>query len=208
MKHAADPAEDTVPPATPRDAASLIVARGLAGPPDAVEILMGRRAAGHRFMPGVRVFPGGAVDAGDYTAIAASPLRPAQAAMLDQGAATGIGHALAMAAARELREEVGLCLGEPPALDGLIYLCRAITPAASPIRFDARFFVVDAAGVSGCLAPSREIEDPRWCTISVALQFPLAGATREVLGVLASWLYLDRTSPKIPVLRERKWSHD
>ncbi len=208
MTPAAVTQERCGPPVEARDAASLIVVRGLAGSPDAAQILMGRREAGHRFMPGVRVFPGGAVDAQDFTAIAASPLKPGQAALLEQGTAPGLGHALAMAAARELQEEVGLCLGVPPALDGLIYLCRAITPAASPIRFDARFFVAAATSVSGCPMASREIEDPRWYTVSAALQCELAGATRAVLEVFASWLQSDRTRWKVPVLRERKWSRE
>ncbi len=49
-------------PVRPRDAASLILTRGV-GPYCAV--LMGRRAARHAFLPGAYVFPGGRVDAGD-----------------------------------------------------------------------------------------------------------------------------------------------
>jgi 8-oxo-dGTP pyrophosphatase MutT (NUDIX family) len=208
MKHGCDPALDNIEPVVPRDAASLLVVRGLAGPPEAAEILLGRRAAGHRFMPNVLVFPGGAVEAGDFTAVAACPLPPAEITRLEKNAPAGLGHALAMAAARELQEEVSLSLGSPPALDGLTYLCRAITPAASPIRFDARFFVVDADRVMGSITASHEIEDPGWYSMTAAMGFDLAGATRSILEILARRLQRGRANTEIPVLRERNWSLD
>ena len=44
----------------PRDAATLILIRRS---PARTEVLMGRRSAAHRFMPGKYVFPGGRLDA-------------------------------------------------------------------------------------------------------------------------------------------------
>src|SRR5580765_2731966 len=46
----------------PRDAASLILLRGAGSDP---ELLAGRRPGHVRFMPGVWVFPGGAIDPED-----------------------------------------------------------------------------------------------------------------------------------------------
>lgn len=52
-------------PVKPRDAASLIlVRRGSAG---SLEILLGRRAGKHRFLPDVYAFPGGRVDSSDLS---------------------------------------------------------------------------------------------------------------------------------------------
>jgi 8-oxo-dGTP pyrophosphatase MutT (NUDIX family) len=120
-------------------------------------------------------------------------------------------HALAHAAARELEEETGLHLGIPPDLSGLDYLCRAITPAGRPIRFDARFLMVDAAMVRGDLAGSGELEDLRWFGLAEALALDLSFPTRKVLEQLTLWLQLDEPTRAgrslTPTLRERFW-HD
>ncbi len=197
-------------PITARPAASLLVMQG-SGP--AVRVLMARRAAHHRFMPGVLVFPGGAVDAADYHARAATPLRPAIRTRLERGVDSRLAHALAIAAARELTEEVSLSLGDPPALDGLDYLCRAITPPDRAMRFDAHFFLVDADLVSGTLAASAELEEPGWYTLAEANEGDLAGATRAVLWQFNRWLNFQDRAPgdhdgPVPVLRDRQWTHE
>jgi 8-oxo-dGTP pyrophosphatase MutT (NUDIX family) len=189
-----------------RPAASLIVVRrGGAGP----EVLMARRSDRHRFMPGVLVFPGGAVDPADYDAESATALTVAVRQRLQRSATPALAQALAAAAARELEEEVGLSLGRPPALDGLSYLCRAITPAGHPVRFDARFFVVDAARVSGTPAGSAELEEPGWYGLTAAGACRIAGATRAVLAQLARFLADPAPEPgAVPVLRERVWQEE
>ena len=53
-------------PAEPRDAATVMVLRSAV--PDGVEVLMLRRPAAMKFAPGAYVFPGGSVDAGDFSA--------------------------------------------------------------------------------------------------------------------------------------------
>ncbi len=168
---------DTPPPARePRPAASILVLRQPAG--EAPCVLMARRGAGHRFMPNTVVFPGGAVDEADHHARFATPLAPRVQARLERSASPSLARALAMAAARELHEEVGLSLGEPPALDGLDYLCRAITPPERSMRFDARFFIVDASRVTGTAAGSVELEEPRWrCWASSSAGSPITTAT-------------------------------
>ncbi len=183
----------------PRHAASLIVLR------DNREILMARRSEQHRFMPGMLVFPGGAVDEADHHARAAKPLSPRTRARLEQAATPALAHALAIAAARELTEEVGLSLGVPPALDGFAYLCRAITPPDRSIRFDAHFFIVDAALTSGTPTGSQELEEPRWYTMEDALAAKIPAATGAVLAQLQRWLsHHDRDGP-VPTLRDRVW---
>jgi 8-oxo-dGTP pyrophosphatase MutT (NUDIX family) len=117
-----------------------------------------------------------------------------------------------IAASRELEEETGLSLGNPPNLGGLDYLCRATTPPSQPIRFDARFFVVDATEVSGTLAGSGELENLRDYTVAEALELDLAFATRSVLQRLLDWLDMTpearaarRTTP---AMQERVWREE
>jgi 8-oxo-dGTP pyrophosphatase MutT (NUDIX family) len=187
---------------TARPAASLLVMRRDG---DAVSLLMARRAAHHRFMPGVLVFPGGAVDEADHHALTANPLKPAVRARLERFMEPSLATALAHAAARELTEEVGLTLGTPPDLSRLDLLCRAITPPDRSMRFDAYFFLVDAAHVSGELCASAELEEPGWYTMEQALAGDLAAATRAVLGQFNLWLTYHDRDGALPVLRDRQW---
>jgi 8-oxo-dGTP pyrophosphatase MutT (NUDIX family) len=189
-------------PVHPRPAASLLVVRH---EPDGPRLLMARRSARHRFMPNVLVFPGGAVDRADYAAPAATPLRDEVRTRVERSAGPELAHALAAAVARELTEEVGLSLGQPPALHGLDYVCRAITPPDRTMRFDAYFFAVDASHVSGTLAASQELEEPGWYSIADALQAELAGATKAVLAQFSTWLTQNPRPTLVPVLRDRVW---
>ncbi|MGH7119050.1 MAG: NUDIX hydrolase [Acetobacteraceae bacterium] len=171
----------------PRDAAGMIVLRERGS---AVEVLLGVRAGTHRFMPNRLAFPGGSVERRDYSATAASTLAPATEAMLDKAARPGLANALAMAAARELAEETGLSLGKPPALAGLFYLCRAITPADLPIRFHARFLVIPAATLDGRLGGSGELEGLGFYGLDDPALAALPWITARVLSELATWLRL------------------
>src|ERR1700719_5274963 len=94
------------PAAAPRQAATVILLRGGA---DDLEVLLVRRTPEARFMGGVWVFPGGAVDA-------------------DEGDGDDAHRA---AAIRELREEAAIELDDP---SQLVKLSRSITPAALQIR--------------------------------------------------------------------------
>jgi 8-oxo-dGTP pyrophosphatase MutT (NUDIX family) len=188
-----------------RHAASLVVLRQRAsGDP---ELLMGMRGARHRFMPNRLVFPGGAVDTADLTASAAMPLSPPTRALLEKKANPKLAHGLGIAAARELAEETGLTLGDPPALDGLDYLYRAVTPPPGPVRFNARFLVVEADRVSGTLAGSGELEDLRFVDLEVALALDLATPTRFVIGQLRAWMAMsaaERQDPRRTALLTRQ----
>ncbi len=189
----------------PRAAASLLVVRQVAGEP---QVLMGRRGAGHRFMPNVLVFPGGAVDKADFTAAVGTGLRPEVIARLERSARDGLAQALGVAAARELTEEVGMSLGEPPQLHGLDFFARAVTPPDRAMRFDAYFFAVDAALVRGEPRGSHELEEPGWYSISAALEANIAAATRAILGQFRKWLDAPVYHGAVPVLRERTWTEE
>jgi 8-oxo-dGTP pyrophosphatase MutT (NUDIX family) len=198
-----------VSPATVRakHAASLLVLRYQNDEP---HVLMGMRGAKHRFMPNRLVFPGGRVDRADLTASSATSLSAATERALRKKTNPALAHALAVAAARELREETGLSLGTPPRLDGLHYLARAVTPPGSPIRFNARFLVVEDRHVSGQLGGDGELEGLRFYGVPEALALGLALPTRRVLERLQWWLALPEAErdaqTRTPVLlRDRGW---
>lgn len=191
----------------PRHAASLIVYRVEGGD---VSMLMGMRGAKHRFMPNRLVFPGGAVDRADLDAPAATPLAPQTEQLLRKNANARLAHGLGVAAARELHEETGLALGDPPHLHVLRLLARAVTPPPSPIRFNARFFTVDASHVAGTLGGDGELEGLRYYAMQEALELDLATPTRRVLERLRLWLATDEAEREAqtttPVMhRDRGW---
>ena len=149
---------------------------------------MGVRGAGHRFMPNRLVFPGGAVDRVDRTSPAATEPNPDLLAALARNARPPLARAIAMAAARELQEETGLTLGVPARLDGLDYLCRAVTPPESPVRFNARFLIASAERLEGSVADTHELQDVGFRPLSTLDRSVLVLVTREVLDRLDTWL--------------------
>ena len=155
---------------------------------------MGLRHARHRFMPHVLVFPGGRVDRADHRAPASSELRPFSRACLERRASPGLARALGVAAARELLEETGLALGRLdeirllPDLGALDYLCRAVTPAALPIRFNARFLVAPAEAASGALRGSGELEELRFFALEETSKHRVATITAKILAEFRAWL--------------------
>jgi 8-oxo-dGTP pyrophosphatase MutT (NUDIX family) len=196
-------------PVAPRPAATLLIVReGAVGH----EVLMGRRSAGHRFMPNSLVFPGGAVDATDYHAPLAAPLPPHVVRLVARQVNATFAHALGAALARELEEETALTLGQPPALDGVDYLCRAITPSIRPKRFDAWFFVVSADCVGGTIHPSDELAEVSYRPLTELLTAELEFATRASLDWLQVWLAMSETERlgrvTIPVMREKVWQDE
>ena len=194
-------------PGRVRDAATLILLDRSA--PKTL-VLMGKRHAGHKFMPGKFVFPGGAVDPSDRLMGVAGGLgADVEKSLL---ARTGrpspsFARALAMAALRETFEETGLALGMAggetsaappegawarfaatgvaPALDGLDFLARAITPPGRSKRFDTRFFVANAGLVAhreqGVVHAQAELVELVWTPLDEALDLDIAAITRVVL---------------------------
>jgi 8-oxo-dGTP pyrophosphatase MutT (NUDIX family) len=142
--------EEGDPPATPRPAATVILLRrGGKHGERGLHVLLVRRNPETRFMPGVWVFPGGAVDPGD-----------------------GDGEAAHRAAAvRELTEEAGI---EIPA-DELVAYSRWITPKAVPIRFDTRFYLALAPAHSPPRPDGSETVDAGWFEPQGALDAHHAG---------------------------------
>jgi len=190
-----------------KHAASLIVLRHQNNEP---HMLMGMRGARHRFMPNRLVFPGGRVDRADLAAPIATPLAEATERALRKKTNATLARGLGAAAARELLEETGLSLGTPPRLDGLHYLARAVTPPGSPIRFNARFLVVEEHHVVGELGGDGELDGLRFYGMSEALALELALPTRLVLERLKLWLALPEVErnaqTETPVLlRDRGW---
>jgi 8-oxo-dGTP pyrophosphatase MutT (NUDIX family) len=150
-----------------------------------------------KFMPGVWVFPGGAVDRDDN--------RPWQ---VESGGAHLPPRLLrcARAALRETWEEVGVLVGRPgtaratrstaltaieaayaqagisAAFDALTYVGRAITPTPVFRRFNTRFFVADGSDVVGEPASSDELEDVGWHPIARRPLVPFRDVTQFMLA--------------------------
>jgi 8-oxo-dGTP pyrophosphatase MutT (NUDIX family) len=132
-----------VTPATPRDAATVMVLRSAERPPEAlgayggsspretspdvapdtmaplaigrdIQVLMLRRTAAMKFAPGAYVFPGGSVDPADYGAeVGWQGPSPAEFGAR-LGASPEVARALVCAAVRETFEEAGVLLAGAP----------------------------------------------------------------------------------------------
>ncbi len=177
----------------PRDAASLILLRGEG---TSIEVLAGRRPRHARFMPGVYVFPGGAIDPPDRIAwsveagtetLGPELARSARAAMREtwEEAAVLIGRTVgspAPAPAALPIEQAYRERGLVAAMDLLTYVGRAITPSHSPRRFNTRFFLGDGDNVFGEPAASEELEDLRWHPIGGTLLESFRDVTRFMLA--------------------------
>jgi 8-oxo-dGTP pyrophosphatase MutT (NUDIX family) len=210
----------------PKDAATLILVRNDAEGP---AVLVGQRHSGHTFMPDHYVFPGGRVDRADNYVVPATPLRTEVTERLARSCTPRRAQALAMAAVRETFEETGLLLGQAlgerpkrvpeqwrpffangcgPALDRLTYLCRAITPTYRPRRFNTRFFLADADGLTGELGGSGELVDLHWVPIHQARALPIPRITNLVLGHLEEYLTRPRGSYwPVPLYRQLYGKH-
>ena len=196
----------------PRDAATLIlVERSERGAP---RVLMGKRHAGHRFMPGKFVFPGGRVEPEDRRMAAAGALDAHVEEKLNarvRRPSPSFARALALAAIRETFEKTGLAVGVPdygapenpppgawtrfaatgvhPALDAIDFLARAITPPGRPRRFDARFLIIDAAFIAGridgAVHSEAELVELVWTPLDEARKLDLPAITQAALDDLA-----------------------
>jgi 8-oxo-dGTP pyrophosphatase MutT (NUDIX family) len=139
------------PPSTPRPAAGIVLLRRGGKHGDrALEVLLLKRSEESKFMPGVWVFPGGAVDEAD-----------------------GEGEAGFRACAlRELSEESGI---ELAAEEELVMFSRWITPEVISTRFDAHFFLALAPAHTPPKADGAETTDASWFHPAAALEAEAAG---------------------------------
>jgi 8-oxo-dGTP pyrophosphatase MutT (NUDIX family) len=143
-------------PTQPRQAASVILLRGGA---QALEVLLVKRTPQARFMGGVWVFPGGAVDA-------------------EEGQGDGAHRAAAL---RELREEAAIGLADPAAL---VKFSRWITPAQVKIRFDTHFFLAVLPPGAEPRIDGRECVDLGWFSPRTALSAHRAGTLALVFPTI------------------------
>jgi 8-oxo-dGTP pyrophosphatase MutT (NUDIX family) len=119
-----------------------------------LEILMLRRGADARFMPGVWVFPGGAVDPEDHDAASASA---------SETETEELAHRIC--GAREVGEEAAV----PLQAEALFPWSRWVTPEMVPIRFDTRFYVALAPPHCKPQPDLSEVDEARWLAPATAL---------------------------------------
>jgi 8-oxo-dGTP pyrophosphatase MutT (NUDIX family) len=132
-----------------------------------VEVLLVQRNPEARFMPGVWVFPGGALEDGER---GEDPRSPA-----DED------RAYRACAVRELAEEAGIELPEDTELHPW---SRWITPEASPIRFDTRFYLALAPPHSPPRPDGSETVDAGWFAPRRALEMHTAGELELVFPTI------------------------
>jgi 8-oxo-dGTP pyrophosphatase MutT (NUDIX family) len=192
----------------PKDAATLILV-DRSGP--VPKVLLGKRHASHKFMPGKFVFPGGGVDPTDKAMAFATALDPQAEMRLMQRFHKGSAvraRALALAAIRETLEETGLLLGQRgeatkapagawsefaqhkvlPDLANIHFIGRAITPPGRIRRFDARFFTMEASAIAhrieGVTGPDSELVELVWMPLTEAKELDMPAVTGVMLEEL------------------------
>jgi 8-oxo-dGTP pyrophosphatase MutT (NUDIX family) len=149
----------------PRQAATVILLRGGTS---TLEVLLVKRTEQARFMGGVWVFPGGAVDSAD-------------------GAETDRdGRAHRAAAVRELLEEAQVAIADP---SELVEFSRWITPAQVSVRFDTRFFLAELPDGQEPKVDGQECVDQGWFTPRGALD---AHAREEIALVFPTIKHLEQ----------------
>ena len=201
--------DTSFPDSEPRDAATLMLIDRSGAQP---KVLLGRRHAGHKFMPGKFVFPGGRIEPLDQSMTAVSELHPdARKKLMERVTEpnTEFARAFALAAVRETAEETGLLLGvkrdQPPIVPGEIwtefakanvhpdlgqihFVARAVTPPRRPRRFDTRFLTADASAIAhkieGVVGPDSELVELIWVPIAEAAQLDMPTITGIVLEEL------------------------
>jgi 8-oxo-dGTP pyrophosphatase MutT (NUDIX family) len=197
-----------------RDAATVILVRDRDAPDP--RVLVGQRGKNAVFMPSKFVFPGGAVDPADSRAALAGLPGQETMARLSRGCTPGLATALLAAAVRELWEEAGLVFGQRdarasalraeypedwhglldtgalPSAEGLDFVFRAITPPGRPRRFDARFFLADAARLLGdpddFSRASDELSHLHWARLSEVRRLDMPFITEVVLAEVQALL--------------------
>ncbi|GAC1436300.1 MAG: NUDIX domain-containing protein [Solirubrobacteraceae bacterium] len=148
----------------PRQAASVILLRGGSA---SLELLLVRRNPAARFMGGVWVFPGGAVDA-------------------HEGDGDGAHRA---AAVRELSEEAGISAVDA---NELVKFSQWITPAVVKTRFDTHFFLATLPAGQAARIDGSECVDHGWFSPADALAAHAAGRIELVFPTIK---HLEQLAP-------------
>jgi 8-oxo-dGTP pyrophosphatase MutT (NUDIX family) len=151
------------PPTTPRQAATVILLRG--GDRD-LQLLLVKRTPAARFMGGVWVFPGGAVERAEGE---------------DDSAHRA-------AAIRELREEAGVTLSDAGTL---VKFSRWITPEVVKTRFDTHFFLAALPPGQEPRVDGQECVDLGWFSPREALE---AHAAERIALVFPTIKHLEQLS--------------
>ncbi len=221
---------DGVVTSEPRPSATVCVL--YQGDPE-IEVLMVRRSASARFMAGAWVFPGGVVDPEDHSAAAAAVVSG-----LDAGSTLT---PWLTAGFREVVEETGIWLTDPPVVAPVggapvyaeatrtgrrfaggktAYFANWITPTMIPVRFDARFFMVEIAELVTPQPDQIEIDAAEFVAPGEALRRATAAEwmipfpTQRTLALLAEFptvaAALDEWTrrPVVPVQPRMKVGHD
>lgn len=144
-----------------RQAATVMVLRG---EERYLEVLLVKRTPKARFMGGVWVFPGGAVESSDGEN----------------------DEAHRRAAVRELHEEAGILLERPAEL---VKFSRWITPAEVKVRFDTHFFLAPLPAGQQPRVDGEECVDLGWFTPAGALE---AHAREEIVLVFPTIKHLEQ----------------
>jgi 8-oxo-dGTP pyrophosphatase MutT (NUDIX family) len=212
-----------------RDAATVLLLREDA---HGLEVFLVRRNTVVDFMAGAHVFPGGKVDPQDS--------EPALVARLRGALAAGSPPELYIAAIRETLEEAGVLLGsrvEEKQLaaarralhdkksfasvaadldakfdaDLLVPWTRWVTPASSPKRFDARFFLAAVPAEQLASHDEHETTESVWMRALDAIEqvengaMLVAPATYKCLAVLATYASLREALSAARVDPVRTW---
>jgi 8-oxo-dGTP pyrophosphatase MutT (NUDIX family) len=159
-------------------------------------VLLGKRHAGHAFMPGKYVFPGGRVDRSDARVPVARPLAPELEALLMKRVPRPSpvkARALALSAIRETFEETGIMVGEP-GTDPLLASKGAwsasirakVLPDLSALQLTGSMlgFSLLMQALDGVTGPDAELIEHVWMSLQQAARLDLPAVTRVMLEEL------------------------
>lgn len=180
--------QEWVPP-VPRPASTLVLIRdGDSG----IETFLMRRPITMKFAPGMSVYPGGALDEGDFEAAVTEALDPGFACTnaARASATEREFRALLACAIRETKEEAGV---EFTDARDVVLADHWVTPEHESRRFDVRFFIARIPAGQTAYVASGEADHAEWIRPTDALdrhsrdELPMLRPTLEVLRFLAEF---------------------
>lgn len=196
----------------PKLASTIVLVRHVNG---FAEILMGKRAIKHDFMPSIFVFPGGRVDPSDTYAPSHDHINTRTREILEAALPPARARACVMAAVRETFEETSLMLGAPfdtkpksindlswkafhatghiPVLRDIAVMGRAITPPHRNKRFDTWFFLakLDAETANRPISTSPELVELDWFSFEQIKALEMHRMTEMMIEITEKHLAAD-----------------